>query len=60
LGNKYAIRALSAPLHGDAGAGRPITDELLTHYLQAFERPSGEGEGKGEIAGEEVVVVTDD
>jgi predicted kinase len=36
----------------DANAAFPITDELLTHYLQAFEPPSGEGE--------EVIVVTDE
>jgi predicted kinase len=34
----------------DANAAFPVTDELLTHYLHAFERPSGEGE--------EVIVVT--
>ena len=36
----------------DANAAFPITDELLTTYLDAFERPSGEGE--------EVIVVTND
>jgi predicted kinase len=35
----------------DANAAFPVTDELLTHYLRAFEWPSGEGE--------EVIVVTD-
>ena len=36
----------------DANAAFPITDELLTDYLDAFERPSGEGE--------EVIRATDD
>jgi predicted kinase len=36
----------------DANAAFPVTDELLTHYLHAFEPPSGEGE--------EVIVVTAD